>query len=349
MPEASPPDVSVIVLGWNGRRYVDACLTSLLDQNFGRPYEVLFVDNGSTDGTPDAAARFDGVSVHRLDRNYGYCQGNNRGFELARGALVVFLNQDVVVHRRWLSELVAAVESDESIKAAHANIIQPWYPEYRAAERVTPIDAAYTADLSRLGYAEYRRVPAGRRTEDTLFLHGVSIILKRAALEELGGYVFDPDMFAYAEDLDLGLRIWNAGYRAVVATGAVLYHDHTLADRPSLRTFLSTTRIVRNRLLAFWKSATWPEFLAVAAVTLLGSPFNAGQFGLSPGRRLLYTLFLVPPTLAAVPAAVAWMPKLAARRRQTLAARRLPRGWLLRAMLLGRKPGVAPPARGGGA
>src|SRR3989304_5393552 len=78
------PAVSVIVLGWNGRQYVAPCLTSLLAQDFDRPYEILFVDNGSTDGTADLAERHAGVRVHRLDRNYGYCLGNNKGFELAR-------------------------------------------------------------------------------------------------------------------------------------------------------------------------------------------------------------------------------------------------------------------------
>src|ERR687896_202519 len=108
---SSPPLVSIVVLGWNGREYVDGCLSSLLDQDFDRPYEVLFVDNGSIDGTADAAEGYAGVRVHRLDRNYGYCLGNNKGFEIAHGAYVVFLNQDVIVHRSWLTELVAALES----------------------------------------------------------------------------------------------------------------------------------------------------------------------------------------------------------------------------------------------
>ena len=322
------PTVSVIVLGWNGRQYVDPCLTSLLAQDFDRPYEILFVDNGSTDGTADLAERHAGVRVHRLDRNYGYCLGNNKGFELAEA--------DVVVHRRWLRELTAAIESDPAIKAGHANIIQSWYPEYAAKELEAPVDAAYTAELSPLGFVEYRQVPVAQRVVDTLFLHGVSIILKRDVVDEIGGYVFDPDMFAYAEDMDLALRIRNAGYRTVVATGAVLYHDHTLQDQVSLRSFVKTVRIIRNRLLALWKCSSWPEFLALAAVTLAGAPLNSSQFGLPLSKKLLYFLLLIPPTAAAALATVAAMPQFAGRRRQTLAARRLPRGWLLRTLLFDR-------------
>jgi len=326
-------DVSVIVLGWNGKEYVDACLSSLLDQDFERPYEVIFVDNGSRDGTPEIAERYGAVRVHRLDRNYGYCIGNNIGYGLARGAYVVFLNQDTVAHRAWLRELVAAVESDPAVAAAHANVIQPWYPEFAGMDRERPAQGAHTADLSRLGYAHYRRIDPAAGTVDTLFLHGVSIIARRSLIEELG-YAFDPDMFAYAEDMDLGLRARSRGYRIVAATHAVVYHKHTLEARPSLATLRKTVRIIRNRLLALWKCSTWPAFAPLAAATLVGSPFNAGEFGLSRGKRIAYFFLLIPPTLLAAAACAVSMPRYATRRRQELEARRLSSWWLVRAMIL---------------
>lgn len=329
------PVVSIIVLGWNGRQYVDGCLDSLADQDIELQYEILFVDNGSTDGTPDAADRHKGVAVHRLDRNYGYCIGNNKGVEYARGRYIVFLNQDVVVHRYWLRELVRAMECEPGIAAAHANIIQPWYPEFRAMERIAPIPAAYTADLSPLGFAHYRSSSTEEAVDDSLFLHGVSIIVTRDLIDELG-YAFDPDMFAYAEDMDLGLRVRNAGYRTIVATRAVVYHDHTLASGLSYQTFAKTVRIIRNRLLAFWKNSTWPEFILLALLTIAGAPFNAGEFGLAPWKRMVFGVLLIPPTIVAAFACVAAMPAYANRRSRILATRRAPRWWLLRAMLFDR-------------
>lgn len=253
---ADTPKVSVIVLGFNGRQYVDACLTSLKEQRFEQPYEVIFVDNGSKDGTADEAAKHDWVRVERLDKNYGFCLGNNKGFERSRGELVVFLNQDVVVHRDWLRELVDAVESDASIKAGHANIIQPWDAEFAAQDVEHPVYAAYTPELNRLGFVGYHSVSPAQQVHDTLFLSGASTILKRDVLDEIGGYVFDPGFFLYAEDMDLGLRIRSAGYRTVIATRAVVYHDHTLNDEVSFRAVIKVTRIIRNRLIAFWKSST---------------------------------------------------------------------------------------------
>jgi GT2 family glycosyltransferase len=157
---AEVPAVSVIVLGFNGREYVDACLRSVLDQDFGRPYEVLFVDNGSRDGTADAAAAFEGVELHRLDRNYGYCGGNNRGAAFARSALLVFLNQDVVGTGRWLRELVAAVE-DPAIMAAQANVIH-LNAEF-AQRRVAPL-RRLTAANSAVRFRGVHQCPSrGRR------------------------------------------------------------------------------------------------------------------------------------------------------------------------------------------
>jgi len=334
--DAEHPAVSVVVLGWNGREYVDDCLSSLLDQDFDGAYEILFVDNGSVDGTPERAAAYAGVTLERLDRNHGYCGGNNIGFERSRGDTVVFLNQDVIMHRSWLRELVCALRSDANIKAAHANIIQPWYPEFSAGERVAPVAAAYTADLGTMGYIHYRKLGEAPDVVDTLFLHGVSIAVTRDLIDELG-YAFDPDMFAYAEDMDLALRTRAAGYRTVTATRAVVYHKHTLSDRPSIGTLRKTVRIIRNRLLALWKCSTWPEFVVLAAITVIGSPLNAAEFGMPPWRRALYTLLLVPPTLMAIVATAAAMPRFAARRTRVLATARAGRWWLLRAMVLDRR------------
>jgi len=129
MPDA--PLASVIILGYWGREFVDDCLSSVLDQDLPPDqYEVLYIDNGSRDGSPDfVRERFPQARTLALDRNYGYAEGNNIGFRDTRGEIAVFLNQDTVAHRSLLRELTEALRSSPTIAAAHANIIQPWYPE----------------------------------------------------------------------------------------------------------------------------------------------------------------------------------------------------------------------------
>lgn len=327
------PLASVVVLGYNGLPYLDGCLGSVLDQDLPRSqYEVLYVDNGSRDGSaPYVRERFSGVRVLELDRNYGYAEGNNIGYRHTRGAFVAFLNQDTVVHRGWLRELAEGLTSSPGIMAGHSNIIQPWYPEFAAAESRADPGAAYTAEVSRLGYIRYRRLPATEEPVDTLFLHGVSLMIRRE-LADMLGYIFDPDFFAYAEDLDLGLRVRSLGYRTVVVPRSVVYHLHTLHTRLRPETFVRTVRIVRNRYLSFFKAMTVPEFLLALPLITLGGPWNATEFGLSPPQRLLYGLFLVPVTVAALLAALYQIPSYATKRQEVLSRRSGGRFWCLRAL-----------------
>jgi GT2 family glycosyltransferase len=330
------PLASVVVLGHNGRAYLEDCLASVLDQDLPRDrYEVVYVDNGSRDGSAALVSeRFPQARVVELDRNYGYAEGNNIGFRETRGDFIVFLNQDTAVHRSWLRELVEAVGSSPEIGAGHGNVIQPWYPEFSGLAQRADAGAAYTSEVSRAGYIRYRRLPSPERLVDTIFLHGVSIVIRRTVAEELG-YVFDADFFAYAEDLDLGLRVQALGYRSVAVPRAVVYHKHTLQTELSWGTMVKTVRIIRNRYLAFFKVMSNWEFALMVPVMTVGAPFNAGEFGLDRRRTLIYGLALVPATAAALGAAAYELPRFVPKRRRLRlkAARKGP--WCLRALWRG--------------
>jgi GT2 family glycosyltransferase len=327
------PVASVIVLGWNGRHYLDDCLSSVLDQDYPfAQYEVLYVDNGSKDGSARyVSEHFPHVRVVALDKNLGYAEGNNVGFRETRGDFVIFLNQDTAVNRSWLRSLIDAIGSSSDVGAAHANVIQPWYPEFSGIDERADASAAYTSEVNRLGYIGYHKLPSIDRLYDTIFLHGVCIVLRRTVGEQLG-YIFDPDFFAYAEDLDLGLRVRALGYRSVAVPRAVVYHKHRLQTGLSWYTVVKTVRIIRNRYLAFYKVMSAWEFALMVPIMTIGAPFNSQEFGLSKVRQVIYGLALVPATLVALAVTLVQMPKYAAKRRQVRqqAAARAP--WCLRAL-----------------
>jgi GT2 family glycosyltransferase len=331
MPDA--PLASVIILGYWGREFVDDCLSSVLDQDLPPDrYEVLYIDNGSRDQAGELVReRYPRARVLTLERNMGYAEGNNIGFRNTTGALAVFLNEDTAVHRSWLRELIQAVNSSPKIAAAHGNIIQPWYPEYAGLAERASSPTAYTSEVNRLGYIGYRRLPATDCLYDTLFLHGVCIALRRSAGEELG-YVFDTDFFAYAEDLDLGLRVRALGYRSVAVPRATLYHKHRLQTSLSWRTMTKTVRIIRNRYLAFYKVMSGWEFALMVPLMTAGAPFNSLEFGLSRTRQLLYGVALAPATLAALVTALVQLPRYAAKRRQVRERAARHQSWCLRAL-----------------
>ncbi len=315
MTELSP-DATVIILGWNGRAYLDDCLSSLVAQGGGGlTFELLYVDNGSSDGSVDfVRAHFPDVRVHALDRNYGYAEGNNIALSEARGRIVVFLNQDTVVHRGCIRTLVQALDAGERIGACHANIVQPWYPEFAALDVSGPATAFHTADLSRLAYVRYRELPLEQAEVDTLFLHGVCIAMRRSLAASLD-YVFDPEFFAYAEDMDLAMRLQMLSLRTVAVRDAIVFHKHTLKTEISVRSVRHTVRIVRNRALALFKVMSLGEFVLAFPIVIAGAPFNATEFGLPPSRRALYFVLLIPIALLGAVTTLAQLPAYAAKRR----------------------------------
>ena len=330
----SLPAASVIVLGYNGRRYLDACLSSLLDQDLPHDeYEVLYVDNASTDGSADLVAeRFPDVRLLRLERNFGFAAGNNRGVTETRGRYVAVLNQDTVCHRRWLSALMAALEAQPDVKAVHSNILTPWCPGYAAKEREAWPSIVHVAELNRFGFVTYRQQPFSPEPIETLFLAGAATMVDREVIERFG-YLFDPDFFAYCEDTDLALRVRNLGYRSLLVPTSVVYHDLTPSTGLSWRTLRKTLMILRNRSLAFYKNMGWAEFLAFLPWLLVGAPLKPGELALGPVRSVLYGVGTVP----LLPIALGWAAlharKVSARRRDVLRQRALPRFALLRALL----------------
>ena len=183
------------------------------------------------------------------------------------------------------------------------------------------------ADLPQI--LDPKRYSEGLR--DTLFLHGVCIALRRSVAEQFD-YIFDPGFFAYAEDLDLGLRVRALGYRSVIASRAVVYHKHTLKTELSWGTAVKTVRIIRNRYLAFYKVMAWWEFALMVPLMSIGAPFNASEFGLSRSRQLLYGLALVPATVAALAVTLVQLPRYAAKRRSIRDRAAAQGAWCLRAI-----------------
>ncbi|HCW05873.1 MAG TPA: glycosyltransferase family 2 protein, partial [Cytophagales bacterium] len=106
--ENNRPIASVIVLNWNGKRFLGKCLASLLDQNCSN-YEVLLVDNGSSDNSIEFVCAHFGdnpkLRIVPLDYNYGFSKGNNLGMSCARGKYIIMLNNDTEVKPTFVSEL----------------------------------------------------------------------------------------------------------------------------------------------------------------------------------------------------------------------------------------------------
>jgi GT2 family glycosyltransferase len=217
------PTVSVIVLNYNGLRYMDDCFGSLsqLDYPAGR-VELVLADNASSDGSVDhVREHFPHVRIIQFDRNYGFSAGNNRAAAQSQSEFVAFLNSDMRVEPRWLAGLVEALDRENepnvicsASKALNwngqlmdfAGILLSFLGHGRADGYHDPDTAAYD-------HLRYILAPLGG-----------AMLIDRQVFLEIGG--FDQDFFMYFEDIDLGWRLWVLGYKVVFAPQSICYHVH---------------------------------------------------------------------------------------------------------------------------
>jgi GT2 family glycosyltransferase len=210
-------DTSVIVVNWNGRQHLQACLEAVAAQR-GVEFETLVVDNGSTDGSAAyVRERFPAVRLVALAENCGFAGGNNAGAREAHGRHLVFLNNDTVAGPEWLAALRRAVDVPPGFALATSRVVYMHDPAV--------IDSAGDGVLQ-WGAAFKRfhgtRAPEAARSGEVFGVCGAACHVSRVAFEELGG--FDEHFFVSHEDVDLSYRARLLGYRCYYAADAVVRH-----------------------------------------------------------------------------------------------------------------------------
>jgi GT2 family glycosyltransferase len=217
MSTTASPDVSVIIVSWNGRRYLDACLGAVAAQE-RVDAETILVDNGSTDGTAAyVREQFPWVRLVALAENRGFTGGNNAGARQARGRYLAFLNNDTVADAGWLRALRGAVDESAGICLTTSRIVYMHDPSV--------IDSAGDGYFRSGGaFKRYHGAAAHMADASTevFAICGAACLIARAVFEELGG--FDEDFFASHEDVDLSYRARLRGYRCRYVADAVVRH-----------------------------------------------------------------------------------------------------------------------------
>ncbi|MEM7031823.1 MAG: glycosyltransferase family 2 protein, partial [Chloroflexota bacterium] len=211
------PLASVIILTWNGCQDIEACLQAVQAQTYAS-FEVLVVDNASTDQTVDfVAEHFSGVVLIQNQENLGFSAGNNVGLRQAKGDILVLLNQDTVVEPDWLAQLVEAFQHDTQIGIVGGKAYYPDGLLQHAGGQVGPDGSG-----SHIGDGETDQGQYDRAT-DVDYITGATLAISRTAYKAVGGLDegFSP---AYHEDVDWCYRVRQAGFRVVYQPKARLIH-----------------------------------------------------------------------------------------------------------------------------
>jgi GT2 family glycosyltransferase len=247
--------ISVVVVTWNRRDLLHACLQSLTRQNLNQPFDVVVVDNGSDDGSPEMVlkeyTKSTSFRLHliRNPQNRGFCEANNQGFAASNTEFVALLNNDAVAEPDWLDKLSAAFDGPPDIGMSASKILVYEDPRRidKAGHLIYPDGQNRGRGSGELDAGQYDRV------EEVLWPDGCAAMYRRAMLDEIGG--FDEDFFAYADDAELGLRARIAGWKCLYVPSAVVRHHRgsTLGVRSARRLEL----IERNRVLLAVKLFPW--------------------------------------------------------------------------------------------
>lgn len=216
-PPGIAPEVSIIVVTWNGRRFLDSCLRAA-EAQVGVRAEIVLVDNGSTDGTSDfVRTTFPGVRVVPLADNRGFAGGNNAGAREAHGVYLAFLNNDTVAEPGWLKALLSGLDPAAGVALVTSKIVYMHDPAV--------IDSA--GDGLFLAGGAFKRHHGGRAEQaeapaEVFGVCGAACLMPKAVFDELGG--FDADFFVSHEDVDLSYRARLLGYRCRYVPSAVVRH-----------------------------------------------------------------------------------------------------------------------------
>jgi GT2 family glycosyltransferase len=269
--------VHVIVLNWNGEDDTRACLDSLLAQR-GVRLEVLLVDNDSPDGSgARLRARYPDVGYLQTGANLGYAGGNNRGLDWARArraAWVLVVNNDTVADPDCVRRMLDAAMSDSRIAAVAPLIVRHDDPErvWFAGGRHDRLRALGVHRHFAQRVDEVLRVEGAAELHACSFLTGCCLLIRCAALDEVGQ--FQADFFAYAEDLELSMRLTQAGWRLAWVPDARLAHRVPRLGAPGRPDQIrlrdrNRRRIVRAHYSWPWRIAFacwfWPTRLMLLA------------------------------------------------------------------------------------
>lgn len=231
---------AIITLNWNGIAYLENCINSVCLQTYTN-FETYFVDNGSADNSVlFVKENYPKIKILELGRNTGFAFGMNSGIKKAledkEVKYIVCLNNDTIVEKNWLEELIKTAESSELIGGVSSKayfddrkIIQNAGLSFDKVVNGSKKGSGVLGVSIGFGLTD-KEVPELSKDIEIFAPGGVAPLYRRHVLEKLlrrDGEIFDEDFFAYVEDYDLGFRIRGLGYKSFLSANAHLVHLHS--------------------------------------------------------------------------------------------------------------------------
>lgn len=256
------PKVSIVILNWNGQKYLQQFLPSVLSTQYEN-FEIIVTDNGSVDDSVSfLQTNYPAIKIIRFSENLGFAKGYNEALKQITSDYYVLLNSDVEVKQGWLQPMVDLLESNKEIAACQPKILSyhnkkvfeyagaagGWLDKYGY-----PFAKGRVFDICEEDNGQYDQC------EPIFWASGAALFIRPAVFHEMKG--FDEYFFAHQEEIDLCWRIQLAGHKIYSCPSSVVYHvgGGTLPRGNSLKTFLN----FRNNRIMLSKNLPWSKKLWV--------------------------------------------------------------------------------------
>lgn len=254
--------VSVVIPNYNGEKFLRECIEVLLVQEY-KDFEVIIIDNASKDSTYEWLTEYQSIIFKQLDQNYGFSKAVNEGIKIAQGEYVLLLNNDTVVHKDFVGELVKAIEKDDKIFAVSSKMIAYYNHEI--------MDDAGD-EYSLLGWAY--KLGDGRSVNEYVKEYKVfsacagAALYRKSVFDEIG--LFDESFFAYMEDVDISYRARIYGYYNVYCPKAKVYHIGSATSGSKYNDF-KVKLAARNNIYVPYKNMPLLQLIINIPALLLGT------------------------------------------------------------------------------
>lgn len=263
------PLVSIIIVNWNGIKYLDDCLGSFSKISY-KNVEVFFVDNASTDGSVEYVKKnYPHFKLIVNKKNLGFAEGHDEAFKKTKGDAILLLSMDTIVTKNFLSELVKSLYAKKDIGAVQPKLLI--YP----IKTIDSVGALFllNGDLYHFGREKDPKLPKYNKPMEVYSAKGACILLRKNVLKKTG--LFDKDYFAYFEETDLCHRVWLSGFRIVYNPNATVYHKGGGASSKMVKSYI-LFHSYKNRINTYLKNLSvkylWivlPQTLAIYQLSFL--------------------------------------------------------------------------------
>ena len=266
------PLVSVIVLNYNAGELLLNCIESVKKSAY-KNLEIIVVDNISTDKSQKICKeKYPDIKLIQNNENFGYCEGNNIGIREAKGDYIIILNPDTIVESNWIKELISAYNKFGE------GLYQPKHLSLN--EKTVYMSAGNMLNIFGFGYAREKGNKDKNqfnKIEEISYASGTCLFTSSNVLKKVG--LFDPFIFLYHDDLDLGWRASQLGIKSYYVPTSIIYHAESYSLKWNAEKFYWLERNRKYCILTHYSKQTYSKIFP----TLLAVDFFVWIFYLTKG------------------------------------------------------------------